>query len=81
MNENNTSLRILSAFVLVAALSHSSKCRAWFSESDDQAHLVAGIDELLRRFGGTARRWRVDRMATVIRSRHRRTQRPSWDRR
>ena len=55
------------AFVLVAALSHSSKCRAWFSESDDQAHLVAGIDELLRRFGGTARRWRVDRMATVIR--------------
>ncbi|MET0143858.1 MAG: IS21 family transposase [Ilumatobacteraceae bacterium] len=54
------------AFVLVAALSHSSKCRAWFSESDDQAHLVAGIDELLRRFGGTARRWRVDRMATVI---------------
>ena len=55
------------AFVLVAALSHSSKCRAWFSESDDQAHLVAGIDELLRRFGDTARRWRVDRMATVIR--------------
>ncbi len=54
------------AFVLVAALSHSSKCRAWLSESDDQAHLVAGIDELLRRFGGTARRWRVDRMATVI---------------
>jgi transposase len=55
------------AFVLVAALSHSSKCRAWFSESDDQAHLVAGIDEVLRRFDGTARRWRVDRMATVIR--------------
>jgi transposase len=54
------------AYVLVAALSHSSKCRAWFCEADDQAHLVAGIDELLRRLGGTARRWRVDRMATVI---------------
>jgi transposase len=54
------------AFVLVGALSHSSQCRAWFSESDDQAHLVAGIEEVLRRFGGTARRWRVDRMATVI---------------
>lgn len=54
------------AYVLVGALSHSSRFRAWFSESDDQAHLVVGIDEILRRLGGTARRWRVDRMATVI---------------
>jgi hypothetical protein len=38
----------------------------WFSESDDQAHLVVGIEEILRRLGGTTRRWRVDRMATVI---------------
>lgn len=54
------------AYVLVGALSHSSRCRAWFSESDDQAHLVVGVDEILRRLGGTAKRWRVDRMATVI---------------
>lgn len=54
------------AFVLVGALAHSSRFRAWFSDSDDQAHLVVGIDEVLRRLGGTARRWRVDRMATVI---------------
>ncbi len=54
------------AYVLVGALSHSGKFRVWFSEADDQAHLVAGLDEVLRRFGGTARRWRVDRMATVI---------------
>lgn len=55
------------AYVLVGALSHSSRCRGWFSESDDQAHLVVGIDEILRRHGGTPPLWRVDRMATVIR--------------
>ncbi len=54
------------AYVLVGALSHSSRCRGWFSESDDQAHLVVGIDEVLRRHGGTPPVWRVDRMATVI---------------
>ena len=55
-----------SACVLVGALSHSSKFRGWFSESMDQPHLVVGIDEVLRRLGGTPKRWRVDRMATVI---------------
>jgi transposase len=55
------------AYVLVGALSHSSKCRGWFSEADDQAHLVVGIHEVLHRLGGTGRVWRVDRMATVIR--------------
>jgi len=54
------------AYVLVGALSHSSRCRGWFSEADDQAHLVVGIDEVLRRHGGTPPIWRVDRMATVI---------------
>ena len=54
------------AFVLVGVLSHSGKFRCWFSESMDQAHLVVGIHEVLLRLGGTARRWRVDRMATVI---------------
>jgi transposase len=53
-------------YVLVGALAHSGKFRVWFSDCDDQAHLVVGIDEVLRRLDGTARRWRVDRMATVI---------------
>ena len=52
--------------VLVGVLSHSGRFRAWLSASQDQAHLVEGIDEVLRRFGGSARRWRVDRMATVL---------------
>jgi transposase len=54
------------AYVLVGALAHSSRFRVWFSDTDDQAHLVVGMDEILRRLGGTAKRWRVDRMATVI---------------
>ena len=32
----------------------------------DQAHLVVGMHQVMVRLGGTARRWRVDRMATVI---------------
>ena len=52
--------------VLVGVLSHSGRFRAWLSASQDQAHLVEGLDEVLRRLGGTARRWRVDRMATVL---------------
>lgn len=54
------------AYVLVGALAHSSKFRGWFSESMDQPHLVVALHEVLERLGGTARRWRVDRMATVI---------------
>ena len=53
------------AHLLVGTLSHSGKCRAVFCESEDQAHLVEAIDAVLRRLGGTARRWRTDRMATV----------------
>lgn len=53
------------AHLLVGTLSHSARCRAVFCESEDQAHLVGAIDGVLRRLGGTARRWRVDRMATV----------------
>ena len=32
----------------------------------DQAHLIEAIDAVLRRLGGTARKWRTDRLATVI---------------
>ena len=53
------------AHVLVGTLSHSGRFRGVFSEGEDQAHLVAGIDAVLRRLGGTARRWRVDRIASV----------------
>jgi transposase len=53
------------AHLLVGTLSHSGKVRAVFAEGEDQAHLVAALDAVLRRLGGTARRWRVDRMATV----------------
>lgn len=52
--------------MLVGAFAHSSRFRVWFSDSADQTHLVVGFDENLRRLGGTARRWRVDRMAPVI---------------
>ena len=54
------------AYVLVGALSHSSKFRGRFCESMDQPHLVVGMHGVLDRLGGTGRRWRVDRMATVI---------------
>ena len=54
------------AFVLVGVLSYSGRFRAWISASQDQPHLVEGIDAVLRRLRGTARRWRVDRMATVV---------------
>ncbi len=54
------------AFVLVGVLSHSGRLRCWFSESMDQAHLVAGMHQVLVRLGGSARRWRTDRMAAVV---------------
>ena len=53
------------AHLLVGTLSHSGKCRAVFCESEDQTHLVWAIDAVLRRLGGTASRWRFDRVATV----------------
>jgi transposase len=54
------------AYVLLGTLSFSGKFRAVFAESMDQAHLVEALDGVLRRLGGTTRRWRVDRMATVV---------------
>jgi len=54
------------AHVLVGALSHSGRVRAVFSEGESFAELAAALDGTLRRFGGTARCWRTDRMATVV---------------
>jgi transposase len=54
------------AYLLNGTLSYSSKTRGVFAESEDQPHLVEAIDGVLRRLGGTARRWRFDRMSTVV---------------
>jgi transposase len=54
------------AHLLVGSLPCSGRFRAVFAESEDQPHLIAAIDGVLRRLGGNARRWRVDRMATVV---------------
>jgi len=35
------------------------------AESEDQPHLIEGLDGVLRRLGGVTRLWRFDRMATV----------------
>jgi hypothetical protein len=51
---------------LLGTLSHSGRTRGVLSESMDQAHLVESMDAVMRRLGGTARRWRTDRLATVI---------------
>lgn len=54
------------AYVLVGALSHSGRIRAVLSEGQSFPELVGALDGVLRRFGGTARSWRTDRMATVV---------------
>jgi transposase len=54
-------------FGLLGTLAHSGRTREVLCESMDQAHLIEGIDGVLRRLGGTTRRWRTDRLATVIR--------------
>lgn len=54
------------AYVLLGTLPHSGRIRGVPAESLDQAHLVEAMHAVCERLGGTARRWRVDRMATVI---------------
>ncbi len=54
------------AYVLVGACSFSGKCRGVICEGMSFAHLVEGMDGVLRRLGGTSRAWRTDRMATVV---------------
>ncbi|WP_306971527.1 IS21 family transposase [Streptomyces canus] len=53
------------AHLLVGALAHSGRWRAVLADSEDFPHLVQALDQVLRKLGGTARRWRFDRMATV----------------
>jgi transposase len=54
------------SYGLLGTLSHSGRTREVLSESMDQPHLIEAIDGVLRRLGGTARKWRTDRLATVI---------------
>lgn len=54
------------AYVLLGTLPHSGRTRGVIAAATGQAHLIEAMDGVLRRHGGTARRWRVDRMATVI---------------
>jgi transposase len=54
------------AYLLVGALSHSGQFRAVFCEQMTFGHLAGGLHEILIALGGTARVWRVDRMATAV---------------
>jgi transposase len=53
------------AHLLVGALACSGKWRGVLCEAEGLAHLVDGLDRVVRRLGGLTRRWRFDRMATV----------------
>lgn len=54
------------AHLLVGTLSFSSRARGCFADEEDQPHLIAALDGVLRRLGGTPRAWRFDRMGTVV---------------
>ena len=54
------------AQLLVGALAYSSRFRATFAEETDQPHLFDAIDRTCAALGGVTRRWRFDRMGTVI---------------
>ncbi len=54
------------AYVLVGVLSHSGRCRGVLSEGQTGAHVIECLDGVLRRLGGSAKRWRTDRMAGVV---------------
>jgi transposase len=51
---------------LLGTLAYSGRTREVLAESMDQPHLIEAMDGVLRRLGGTARKWRTDRLATVI---------------
>lgn len=48
------------AHLLIGSLPCSGKFRGLFAGSEDQPHLIEAMDGVLRRLGGTARRWRVE---------------------
>lgn len=54
------------AYLLVGALSHSGRFRGVFCEQMTFGHLAGALHDILLGLGGTARVWRVDRMATAV---------------
>ena len=52
--------------VFVGALAHSGRFRGVICEQTDQPHTFDAITRVSGRLGGTTRRWRFDRMATVV---------------
>ncbi len=54
------------AYVVVGALSHSSRFRAVFCEQMTFGHLAEAAHTILVALGGTSRVWRTDRMATIV---------------
>ncbi|MCA1679935.1 MAG: IS21 family transposase, partial [Actinobacteria bacterium] len=54
------------AYLLVGALSHSGRFRAVLCEQMTFGHLAGALHEVLVALGGSARVWRVDRMATAV---------------
>jgi transposase len=55
------------SYGLLGTLAYSGRTREVLTSSMDQPHLIEALDGVLRRLGGTARQWRTDRLATVIR--------------
>lgn len=53
------------AHLLVGALAHSSRWRGTLAPTEQQPHLIAGLDATARKLGGLTRKWRFDRMTTV----------------
>jgi transposase len=54
------------ACVLLGPLAYSGRVGGQICEATNQPHLIEAMDAVLRKLGGTARVWRVDRMATVV---------------
>jgi transposase len=54
------------AHLLIGSLPCSGRFRGAFAELETQPYLVQAMDMVLRRLGGTAGLWRVDRMSTVV---------------
>jgi transposase len=54
------------AYLLVGALSYSGRFRAVFCEQMTFGHVAGAMHDALTALGGTARVWRVDRMATAV---------------
>lgn len=53
-------------YVLVGALSHSGRFRTAVCEQMTIGHVAQGMHRIVSALGGTAKVWRVDRMATAV---------------